>query len=213
MSIAKRIKREARKSPAKAAVLVGLLGLALYSWAPIVWGWTAGRERPAKAVSPADNEGPERVAARPAAPGEADGEPERPSWKELKKWRQASPWTEPVELLALRDPFQPPGSETAAAEDEDEEPSPNSPEEILAGLGIQLTGTIVGPKRRVAILDGRAYRQGDTVRVEQPGMTLEVEIRKIEADRVTLGWHALERVLTAPERPSVGGIELVEHSD
>jgi hypothetical protein len=216
VSIVKRIKREARNNPAKAAVLVGLLGLALYSWAPLMWGWlSAGDQAPQVASErDANSDRASQPDTKPSAAEENAGEQATPSWNELRQWRIDSPWTKPTELADLRDPFGPLETESAiVAESEGDEESPvATPEQMVAGLDIELTGTIVSPKRRVALLDGRAYREGDLVLVDHLGTTWELEIRRIEANRVTLGWQTTERELIAPARQSVGRIELVGRS-
>lgn len=216
VSIVRRIKREARNNPAKAALLVGLLGLALYSWAPLVAGWLgAGEESPA-AASPSEMELTERPGAGsgPVMAKNGVAAEERPSWHELQQWKQDSPWTSPIELTDLRDPFQAmKGTEEPVDENQGREEEPvTTPEQMVAGIDVQLTGTIVGPRRRVALLDGQAYREGDVIRVEHLGTTWELEIRRIEPNRVRLGWESFERDLTAPERQPVGRIGLARHS-
>ncbi len=213
MNILGRIKREARKSPAKAAVLVGLAGFAMYSWAPLLAGFFAADEEPPTSAVGQPTPGDARQAA--AKPG-ATAAQKRPTWRQVCQWREDSPWTAPAELGQLRDPFRLAAEAGLTAADrqkkETEEPAPVTPQQAIAGLAIQLSGTIVTPKRRVAILDGRAYREGDTIRVEQPDTTWEMEIRRIEPNRVILGWQSIERELVPPERPQVGRIELLDRS-
>ena len=137
----------------------------------------------------------------------------RPTWREMCQWSQDSPWTVPAELSQLRDPFRMPGEKRPVDRSEEIEESPRTaPEQAIAGIVVELTGTIVGPQRRVAILDGQAYREGDTILVEHLGTTWELEIRRIEATRVKVGWQSIERELTVPERQQAGRIELVERS-
>jgi len=215
VSIVRRIKREARNNPAKAAVLAGLLGLALYSWAPLVMGWlgAGGDASPSASRSGGGrSESNQKDSDRPASSGEAVSE-ERPSWNELQEWQESSPWTTPIEMAEMRDPFRPVPQEEEMVEESDdsEESSVPAPEQMLAGVTVQLTGTIVSPRRRVALLDGQAYGEGDVIRVEYLGTTWELEIRRIEPSRVTLGWQSIERELAAPERQPVGRIESVKH--
>ena len=217
VSIVRRIKREARKSPAKAAVLVGLFGLALYAWAPLVIDWTGlGEESSPKAARPEKE--PRQVAEEDGIRTQSSEVTEvagkRPSWRELKQWQEGSLWTEVVEVAAMRDPFRPAegGVEPVGMEEVVEETPVSSPEQVVDSIALQLTGTIVGPRRRVALLDGQAYGEGDVIRVDQLGTTWELEIRRIEPNRVTIGWQSIEREVTAPKREPVGRIELVEHS-
>ncbi len=218
MSIARRIKREARNNPAKAALLVGLLGLAFYSWAPLVAGWLgSGDESPRAAPRSEQSHQPEQSSRPDKEPTVSKTETNtnaRPSWAELRQWRQDSPWTLPVELTQMRDPFcLPPGTEALVDDSEENDETPRiTPKQTVDVLEIQLTGTIVGPRRRVALLGGRAYHEGDVVLIEHLGTTWELEIRRIEAKRVKLGWQSIERIVTVPERRQVGRIEIVDHA-
>lgn len=197
-------------------MLAGLFGLALYFWAPLVVGWLGTGEEPATAAAK-----PVRVHEEPVPVGSATGAAEnespsqqRPSWDTLQQWRQESPWASPAELAQVRDPFRLVSGEAETVnESETTEESPiTTPEQMIAGLDLQLTGTIVGPRRSIAMLDGRAYREGDVVRVDHLGTSWELEIRRIEPDRVVLGWQSIEHELTVPKRQPVGRIELVDHS-
>ncbi len=219
MKILRRIKREARNSPAKAVVLAGLFGFAVYSWAPLVVGFlTADEQTPRQAVKNEPQPGPphqaHKAGEKPQAAAENTERTRRPTWCQVRQWRQDCPWTAPAELSLLRDPFHliPDPNNAVAESQTPEEPPKATPEQAVAALAIQLTGTLVSPKRRVAIIDGRAYREGDTIHVEHLGTTWEMQIRRIEPNRVKLGWQSIERELTLPERPQVGRIELVDRS-
>ncbi len=212
MSIVRRIKREARNSPAKAAVLVGLIGLAFYAWAPLMIAFlTAAEEKvPAAAQSVPKPEGRISSVAETNSPETKEAPEKRPTWRELEQWREESPWTASAELAAIRNPFRlaPAVREAAETTNEIVEEPQTGPEQALNGIDTQLTSTIVTPSRRVAILDGRAYREGDTVPVEYLGVTWEFELRRVEPNKVTLAWRSLERIVSVPERSRVGRIEL-----
>lgn len=216
MSIVRRIKREARNSPAKAAVLVGLIGLAFYAWAPLMIAFLTAAEEKVPAAARAEADSEERISsvAETNSAKSEEATEKRPTWRELEQWREESPWTAPAELTALRDPFRPAAGAREAEEPTEEivEKPQTGPEQALNGIDIVLTSTIVTPKRRVAILDGRAYREGDIVSVEYLGATWEFELRRVEPDKVTLAWRSLERVVSAPDRACVGRIELAEHT-
>lgn len=216
VSIVRRIKREARSNPAKAAVLVGLLGVALYSWAPLVAGWGDAREELPAAASRSEMDLADRTEAglEPVTTKNGVASDGRPTWHELRQWMHDSPWTSPFELAQVRDPFRmvTGTEEPVNLSEELQEDLVATPQQMLDGVDVQLTGTIVGPRRRVALLDGQAYREGDVIRVQYLGTTWELEIRRIGPNRVKLGWQSIERDLTAPERQPVGRIGLVGHS-
>jgi hypothetical protein len=215
VSIIKRIKREARTNPAKAAVLAALLMVALYFWAPLLWNWAgvnatarkAASEREAKPEPPSHSDSQSRAGENRAS-GEA-----KPSWQELQQWQLESPWAKPADLAGFRDPFGmvAVAAEMESASEEVEQTAAATPEQMIAGVEMRLTGTIVSQTDRVALIDGRAYREGDIVDALLEGTTWELEVRRIEPNRVTLGWQSIERELTAPKRQNVGRIELVGH--
>ncbi|MHB8899678.1 MAG: hypothetical protein ACYC6Y_13100 [Thermoguttaceae bacterium] len=193
---------------------MALLGLAVYSWAPLVISLVAVDEESARAAAHDDTE---QTAATPsgASPPVADGTapPAGPTWQELRRWCQDSPWTAPAELSQIRDPFRPTSADKGPADAGQETEKPTvTAEQAFAAIPVELTGTIVTPQRSVAILDGRAYRQGDTIVVEHEGTSWKLEIRRIEANRVSLGWESIERELMAPERPNVGQMKVVDRS-
>ena len=197
-------------------MLAGLLGLALYSWAPLVAGWLGGSDESSRPNAKSERKHDDSATAVPTTVAEQQDETpqDRPSWHELQQWRQASPWASPVELTEMRDPFRAvaPEPEPIDPSETKEEIVKTTPEQMFAGLDLHLTGTIVGPKRRVAILDGQAYREGDIIRVDRLGTTWELDIRRITPNRVVLGWQSMEYELRAPKREPVGRIELVDRS-
>lgn len=198
---------------------MGLLGVAVYSWAPLVAGWLDTDAKPTKTASKDDGR-KQRAVSDPeesnsaSTDSEAEEKTDEPSWIELREWRAQSPWTAPVDLTDVRDPFGsvPDATATAAVEETDEAPE-ETPDQIIDSLNVELTGTIVGPRRRVALLDGEVYREGDVVLVEQLGTTWELEIREIGNNRVKLGWKTIERVVTVPERQRVGRIEVAKRTN
>ncbi len=146
--IRKQLRREFAAHPAKAAVLALLCVVALWFWAPLVWGWIAAKS-PAAAVQPAvaqdpggkglPNSGPATISsagpqAEPNVPGS--------NWHQIVQWMEQDPRMQPVglpvasrglvpELMAdgsfqgelrpkRRDPFARPGPAETDAQDENQ---------------------------------------------------------------------------------------------
>ncbi len=205
--LARQLRREAMANPKKAAVLGLLVLVALYYWGPLVWGWVAADE----AAGPP----PDAPAAGVASPGAAnlatteptpqDGQTVTYPWTQLDEWIRQDPMTAPAEDVARwRDPFAfaSTGPKAAEVEPAQGEPSRLSPE----GLGIELAGTLVGPRRRVALIGGKAYREGQTVKIDRNGQSLEFQLAEVHSQRIVLEREGRRFDLLIPKRNAAGGI-------
>ena len=89
---------------------------------------------------------------------------------------EKDPLTKAAETLpARRDPFRAPQDIVAveAAREQQRNKREHRPLAITpAELGLKLTGTIVGPKQSVALINGRTYRQGTQIACEKGWQSL-----------------------------------------
>jgi hypothetical protein len=85
----------------------------------------------------------------------------------------------------LRDPMRPPGADVA----------PGAAAAAAAGPRFALTAVLVAPTRRVAIVNGKPYFEGETID--------GAEIVAIELDSVRVREDGAERVITL-RRPEAG---------
>jgi hypothetical protein len=106
-----------------------------------------------------------------------------------------------------RDPFLIPQNEAAkaAAETELEKKTLEATPE---GLGMVLSGTIVGSHRRVAQINGKSYRQGESVRLAKDGQQIEFTLSAVHPRRVVLQRKGEQFELTLPVPAPSGRIEL-----
>jgi len=210
--IVKQLRHEATANPKKAAVL-GLLGVvALWFWAPLVWGW----------IVPEDEEAEDAVVVTAAQPAQPGGEPVRSDtaanedapkaghpWRQLAEWMDNDPRTLPAELVAdLRDPFMTPKPQVAEAKPEE------IPEELQQNvtpesLGMALTSTVVGPRYAVARINKKSYRRGKSVTLVKDGQQIEFKLTEIHRGRVVLEREGEKFELRAPSPATHGGIEVV----
>lgn len=141
------IKTEALKSPAKSLALGGLLLVAIYFWWPLVAGWVA----PAEDGPTPDlvDEDAQRVAASQAA-----GKAKPGDWEELQAELLQSPWRRPrLALTVDRNPF-----ETPAKVVREPKTKPRATAEVQpAPAGWELTSTLIGAGRTLAVINGRTY--------------------------------------------------------
>jgi hypothetical protein len=203
--------------PKKAAVLGMLVLVALYFWAPLLGGWLGKREPPDDLAATSGDAGIGRASgSRRPAPGHAEStgatEPKAPGcpWTTLDEWIRGDPRTRPtVDLPESVDPFRASAPEAAVVTDADEE----EPEEIVeaavapGALDLALSSTVVGAHRRLALIGGRAYEQGQTVSVRQGDRSIEFELVEVFPRRVVLRQGDDEYELAIPEPSRPGRIE------
>ena len=206
--LARQLRREALASPKKAVVLGVLALLASYYWGPLVWGWISPSEEsaePTAAEAGADlDPGPWAAIASAQAP--TPTKTRQHPWTQLDEWIRQDPTTTPVEDPAgWRDPFT--VVSTGIEVDQDEEAQPDEPQVTPATLGVELSGTLVGPDRRVALIGGKAYREGQTIKVDQDDRPIEFELVEVHPQRIVLHLHGSRFDLAIPERRSTGLIE------
>ena len=147
----KQIQREIKAHPVKAGVLAVALLVALWFWAPLVIGWVSGPQAKATATSAP-------VAVGAVVPGVVATSVQKPqwnpSWREMSQWVQNENAMRPAAALdKARDPFHtiaPPPSAAEATKPVAAKIDPTS-------LGLELSGTLIGPRQSVAMINGRAY--------------------------------------------------------
>lgn len=153
--------------------------MALWFWAPLVAGWLTGsqQEEVEAAVAPATV-----MASNHATAAErAEAAPRREAplrWSSLNAARQRDPRIQPAPAEArFADPFhrageEPPPlmAETPVAEliAEATPPVVRSPAE----LGLHLTGVLMGASARVAMINGRKFREQEVIALASDGAWL-----------------------------------------
>lgn len=216
-----------KASPGKAAVLALLLAVAMYYWAPLAWKWLGPRDSAedmlAKAAEPSGfapaAAGPGAVAGTAqasAGTGMADqgAAPSHP-WQQIVQWMEQDPRMRPAEeLVGRRDPFQ--AVAAAAADEEDQEKEQSSEAKAAAALaamtpdqlGAELTSTLIGPQRRLALVNGRPYRQGRTIVLSKDGQRAEFHLSEVHARRIVLERDGVRYELTIPQSDPAGRLEV-----
>jgi len=184
--LTKQMQREAKANPGK-AVFLGLLAVvALWFWLPLVWGWI-GKEDPTTAeaaVETFDTNTAATLNQESTTPGETEAS--HYPWHEIAKWMDNDPLTSAANMIKLRrDPFRPHSSQSSQ-EAIDDEPEELLPDVTPESLGIVLSGTIIGPDRRVALINGKPYDEAKPVRFLKDGQKIEFTIEQIHPRRIVL---------------------------
>jgi hypothetical protein len=208
----KQLQREIKANPVKAGVLALVLLVALWFWAPLVVGLFGGGSKPKKpavAAAPvAGQTGGTGMGVHPAGTASTTQQPKwNPSWREVKEWIGKNPRMAPATPIdSPRDPFRavaPPASREQVKK-------PDVPKLDMENLGLELTGTLIGPRRSVAMINGRAYalvkstgseRQAPLkFTLQQQDQTYEFTLISIAPGRVELRYQDQPITLLAKDK-------------
>ena len=182
----KKLKKDLKKSPGKAAVLAALFAVAVWFWAPLVMGMFGGPAQPTLTTAGSTADATTTSPIAPATP--AATAPPTP-WKQIAAAIENDPRMMSVERVAApRDPFQ--TVEPKIPKQELESKRIESPPMALdvppADAGLVLNSTIVGNGRGVARVNGKTYRQGDSIRGTFGNKALNYKIIAIGGRNVVL---------------------------
>jgi len=189
----------------KKAIFLGLMAcVALYFWVPLVVGWVNKNEPTQTGKC---DKVVEAASVQPTTAVKAVQD--RPPWQQITEWMQNDPRTMVAPpLTTTRNPFQTP--KAAAVETKAEELAEvKRPPVTPTTAGLTLTSTIVGPRRRVAQINGKIYSVGQTVEATQEDETTPVSftLREIHPRRVVLQYDGEQFELTIPEPKMSSNIE------
>lgn len=161
--------KEIKRNPAKAAVLGGLLLIAIWFWFPLVQKWM-GSGSSTVAKQPAEHELVIPQATQLATPEEPAMTKQRPAgkpdWRTIAQQLSDDPWMEKGTLREDSfDPFfpekQPKTILTSTSVEPESTPNLDVPPETA---GLAVTSVIVGSNLPIARINQQNYRIGDTVR-------------------------------------------------
>lgn len=189
-NIAKRLKKELRKNPHKAAALLMLSLVALVMWGPkfyrfVFRGPANGQGLPSASAAQA-LETSATVASRASGlsvpnPTEiAVSDLTKCSWKQVVIWKNShrEVTTEPC---LSRDPFaplMPPPESLEPPREESGEPA------MAVNSALQCRGVVIGPRARWAIFDGQYLQEGQITTAEAGGRKFQLRVSRIETDHV-----------------------------
>jgi len=161
--LGKQLATELRRSPKKAALLAAAILLALWMWAPLVAGWftPTGEEPDTIAVAPPHVAAPATAPVAPRAAKRVNAAAWFASFDELT--------SDPLRQVASTPEKQNPFAASRITPVEPEKPKPQEtapdprPEITPQQAGLVLTSTSIAGRNRLAIISGKAYREGERV--------------------------------------------------
>jgi hypothetical protein len=186
--LARQIRRDIAASPKKAAVLGLMVLVALYFWAPMIWGWIkpSGDSAPAVAASDVILED------EPIDPQKAATKKEGRtfSWEKVRRKVAADPRMTPAMFEASWfDPFRrAEGAAAAVAARQRPQSAASAPLDPSA-LGLKLTSVAISPRQRSAVISGQKYREGEIVPL---GKQDDASPAAIEFRLIKVGFHEVQ---------------------
>jgi hypothetical protein len=188
----KKLRREIKSSPKKAAVLALLSVVALWFWAPLAAKWFGKSETDGKNVGPVavtnpqpsntKNAGANMAGLVPDAAAVKPTFPRRP-WQQLLSWIEQDLRMSPAtDLESGRDPFHP-------IEEKKNKPlavATEKPDVTPDDAGLALRSTIVGGDQKTALIGREIYREGETIvatRGEGEFRLVEIRPREVVLER------------------------------
>lgn len=211
--LVKRLRREMTANPKKAIILGLVLLVGVYFWAPLLASWMGSGNTPvaAKASDASADLVPSFTAmltAQTAAKPKDKETEKQHSWSTLAEWLDRDDRTTAADPQVVgRNPF--------CAVVEKKEIKVALPKVIKTRLtpqqlAMSLEGTMIGRQRKMAVIDGRGYQLGDTIKVRNRQGSAEFELSEIESHSAVLTLGGERFVLRIPRRDENESRELAK---
>ena len=181
--LVKRLRRELTANPKKAIILGLVLLVGVYFWVPLLASWMGGGSAPAAAKAPDPNADlvpsftamlTGQTAAKPK-----DSQKQYP-WSTVAEWLDRDGRTTAADPKGLeRNPF-------CAVVEKKEVKKVVATKVIKTRLtpkqlSMTLEGTMIGRQRKMAIIDGKSYQEGDVIKVRNRQGSVEFELHEVQA--------------------------------
>lgn len=223
--LVKQIQREAKSHPAKAVVLALLAVVAVCYWTSLAWSWVdEGKDKSSKTRRSAlegnslQNLDPKAILAAELAKIKSVDKKEnnhQHGWKQIVEWIEEDPRTVTVEKMPGRaNAFETTDEPQVREQAKDDKSKTQSkpvyidPDVTPQQLEMLLSSTLVGPDGGVALIDGKAYRVGQTVTSEKDEHKTAFKLTKIHETHVTLTIKNKKHKLLLPEIKRAGNIQI-----
>lgn len=198
--LAKQLRRDLAANPKKAAALGLMVLVAMYFWGPLVWKWaSAGGNKRNNKVNLASlilTDDPVVPSQQHKARGGA-----KFRWEKARHFMRHDPYMVSATFdSSWTDPFGKPAasaSEDPADEAQAEAATAAAAAAQLGNLGITLGSVVIGPRNRVATINGEACHEGDTVEVkDRTDKSIVHRFRVLRIGRHSVDLQIGERTVT-----------------
>ncbi|GAA4422579.1 hypothetical protein [Bremerella cremea] len=184
-NVTTQLTKEIKRNPGKAAVLGGLLAVAIWFWYPLIQKWVGTSNNVATPEKVEPLVVPQPGALTTASPSvAASSGTAKSNWKEINEQIAADPWMEPGTLNSEGfDPFYPTPLATSVTSAPAEPDQPGQLDVSPEAAGLAVTSVIVGSKP-IARINNQNYRLGD--RVSGEGQVATFTLLQVHPWGVTL---------------------------
>ena len=207
--LSKQLRRDIAANPKKAAALGLMVVVALYFWGPLVWKFlpAAGAKRDSKA-----NMASLIITDDPAEPGQQNQARRGPKfrWEKVRQLiSQDSRMASATYDVGWIDPFAKPATSgaTLPAEASTEGQAATAAAAAAAGtdpksLGLVLGGIMIGPRGRVATINGDSHRTGDVITFsDKQNSSISHQFRVFRINRTSVQLERNGQVFTLEHTP------------
>lgn len=208
----KQIQREVKASPQKAAALGLALAVGLYFWVPMLWGLVSQPGKSSTETIDTQTALSRLGATISTTQSTAVQQSTELPWQEVAAAIDRDPLMScQCDLALARNPFA--QSTMSVDQQEPEVPvevEPVRPQVTPQSAGLALTSTMIGAKRRVAVINGEVYLEGSKV---EAGEGVAFYLAQVLPSRVVLELDGQEYPLNIERKPSAIRIEQPEAFD
>lgn len=207
------LRRDIAANPKKAAALGVMIVVALYFWGPLIWGWLPANDKTKPKVDVAsliltDDPADPNQAAKGRSNSQFRWEKVRQLIGEDSQMASATfdaAWIDPFGKPAPARPETAAEATTTAAATKSE----TAPEPTAAGL--VLGGIMIGPRTKVATINGEACHEGDTLTVTDTvdkSQNLEFRVARINRRQVEVECQGRTFVLEVGQAKLASGDDI-----
>lgn len=212
--------KEFKRSPAKSIALIMLLPVAGYFCAPLFKGFLPKSKKALPVASHDLTASPFTLPVPTTDTSNPTETTNQVDWREVAKWLATDPLAAPATLAAgvrspFTDPTRPDLDEEAEEEAEDEEAESETPppgvHDIFKEQLLTLTTTMIGSRRRMAMINGEVFTEGDIVSVSiedaRQQDPFELTLLKVERRTIVLAHEGEQFRLDLPGQIPPDAIE------
>ncbi len=169
--LGKTFAKEIKRSPKKSAILGLMCLVALYYWIPLFYGFFGGDSDDGESIAGANQQTvvvaqSAAVRSQPSTGNEVNKQP-RIHWDKIVHWMEQDPRRQTAHLAPEQViPFRVASQLVVQQQQAEQDAAAATTKLVITPQegGLELNSTLVGPRSRLAMINGRTYRLEDRIR-------------------------------------------------
>lgn len=204
--LVRKLRRELFANPKKGAALALLLAVAVWFWMPLIEKYFVPKSEDVAVTEPNVGAGNSTANASIPATGAEGDESTDIHWKQVVDWIHDDPMMHPqLPPPGARNPFAPSESRRLAREKVEQSSQPPPPADVTPEQsGLVLRSTVIGSRKKTAMINERAYHEGQTVKA--PKANDQFKLVRIATNYVVLESGGKQYQLKLPA-PDLAGVD------